>query len=369
MNPTAQPIKLNLGSKLRTLDGFVNLDKMFGWYFQDGLGAYADGTVDGITISHALMFLTVDELQVFMKEAWRVLSPGGVIRITEDDTENPASDMFETGCIPSGPRCMTGPAMMREVLEEAGFVVYDVDRETTHFYDNSLMQAYRGGAPKRFFIEGVKGPAMSKGCASIMNALQSTEKKVVLTDCSRDDLPEFFVNMGYFIGAEVGVYKGAYTEKFCKAGLKMFAIDPWKAYQGSGRTQAEQDRQDFLYGHTQRTLAPYKNCTIIRADSVDGAQQFADESLDFVYLDGDHSFAHIAADLVAWTKKVRRGGIVAGHDYFYFGPHRRNIICQVGPVVDAYVQAFEIEKLFVIEGRQDAPHKDNRYPSWFFIKT
>jgi len=64
--------------------------------------------------------------------------------------------MYQTGCVESGPHCLTGPKMMREILEGAGFKVYDVDRTTTHFCDASLMQAYRGGPPRRFFIEGVK---------------------------------------------------------------------------------------------------------------------------------------------------------------------------------------------------------------------
>ena len=149
-------IKLNLGCKRRKLPGFDNLDKIYGWYFQDGLPQYAEVSVEGITISHALMFLDTFELEKFMKEMRRVLRVDGVVRITEDDTENPLSDMYGTGCVASGPRCLTGPAMMREMLEKAGFTVYDVDRTTTHFIDNSLMQAYRGGPPKFFFIEGVK---------------------------------------------------------------------------------------------------------------------------------------------------------------------------------------------------------------------
>ena len=66
-------IKLNLGSKYRKLPGFDNLDKMFGWYFQEGLPQYSDQSVDGITISHALMFLTPSELRTFAKEMNRVL--------------------------------------------------------------------------------------------------------------------------------------------------------------------------------------------------------------------------------------------------------------------------------------------------------
>lgn len=149
-------IKLNLGCKRRKLPGFDNLDKIYGWLFQDGLPQYADSTVDGITISHALCFLTIPELETFAKEMRRVLKVEGVVRITEDDTENPLSVTYQTGCVASGPRCLTGPKMMREMLEKVGFTVYDVDRTTTYFDNASLMQAYRGGPPKYFFIEGVK---------------------------------------------------------------------------------------------------------------------------------------------------------------------------------------------------------------------
>lgn len=151
-----KPIKLNLGSKHRKLPGFDNLDKLFGWYFQSGLPKYKDNSVDGITISHALMFLKVEELQKFAKEMWRVLKPAGVVRITEDDTENPKSAWYKTGNLKSGPSCLTGPKMMRHELEQANFKVFDVDRKTTNFKDDSLMQTYRGGPPNVFFIEGVK---------------------------------------------------------------------------------------------------------------------------------------------------------------------------------------------------------------------
>jgi len=174
--------------------------------------------------------------------------------------------------------------------------------------------------------------------------------------------------MGFKVGAEIGVYKGAFTEKFCKAGLKIYAIDPWMAYQGAGRTQQEQARQDFLYGHTQRTLAPYKNCTIIRATSMEALKQFEDGSLDFVYIDGDHSFRHIAEDIAEWSIKIRSGGIVSGHDYFFYGPKVTRLVCQVGPVVDAYIKVMEIENFYSFGQIKNAPDKDNRFPSWMFVK-
>lgn len=49
--------------------------------------------------------------------------------------------------------------------------------------------------------------------------------------------------------------------------------------------------------------------------STDVARQFADESIDFVFIDAAHDYDNVRADLIAWTGKVRPGGIIAGHDY------------------------------------------------------
>lgn len=156
-------IKLNLGCGRHQLLGFDNLDKQMGWCFQDGLPQYANESIRAITVSHALMFLDDAEFGIFIREIWRVLKSGGVVRITEDDTENPLSDTYLTGWKQNYPkewgrdaRCLTGPKMVRKVLEGAGFKVYDVDENTTHFCDKSLMQNYHRGRPRCFFIEGIR---------------------------------------------------------------------------------------------------------------------------------------------------------------------------------------------------------------------
>ncbi len=191
-----------------------------------------------------------------------------------------------------------------------------------------------------------------------------------IPDCSRDNLPQFLVESGYKIGAEVGVYKAEYSEKFAKVGLKHYAIDPWMAFPGQGRTQQVQDRQDFLYAHSQRVLSPYPNCTIIRKTSMDALADFKDGSLDYVYLDGDHSFRYAAEDIIEWSKKVRKGGIVAGHDYWNTPHVMSNVMCQVKAVLDAYVKVFSIGN-FYIYGKMhplEDQKKDNKFHSWLFIK-
>jgi hypothetical protein len=181
---------------------------------------------------------------------------------------------------------------------------------------------------------------------------------------NRDELPQFFKEKGFTIGAEVGVYKGEFSELFCKAGFKHFAIDPWKAFDGQGRTQQRQERQDFIFEHTTRLLSPYPNCTIIRKTSMDALADFKDGSLDYVYLDGDHSFMPVAEDIFHWAKKVRKGGIVAGHDYDMTRVGATNTVIHVKPVVDAYCTVFGKE--LVVFGKDNST-KNNSYPSWYFV--
>ena len=80
-----------------------------------------------------------------------------------------------------------------------------------------------------------------------------------------------------------------------------------------------------------------------------------------MYIDGDHSFKHVAQDIYEWTWKVRKGGVVSGHDYIAnVGGIQKNIN-QVGPVVDAYIRAFNIGNLYLFG------HKDHA-TSWMWIR-
>jgi len=177
---------------------------------------------------------------------------------------------------------------------------------------------------------------------------------------SRDELPEYFKSLGYKVGAEVGVFKGEFAKKFCDAGIKMYAIDPWIGFGGQGKHQRFQDVQDGYYEYTKNVLFLYPDCAIIRKTSMDALNDFKDGSLDFVYIDGDHNFRHVAEDIYEWVKKVRVGGVVSGHDYYDTSYTAQNMICNVKTVVDAYVKLFEIKNLQVLTG--------DSTPTWLWQK-
>lgn len=177
---------------------------------------------------------------------------------------------------------------------------------------------------------------------------------------SRNELPKFFKDQGYKVGVEIGVQVGEFTEELCKEGLTIYGVDPWIGFSGQGRSQKIQEVQDGYYETAKKRLDQYENCIIIRKTSMDALEDFADESLDFVYIDGDHNFRHTAEDIFEWAKKVRVGGVVSGHDYFNTRPDARNIVCQVRAVVDAYVKLFEIKNLQILDG--------DKHPSWLWKK-
>jgi predicted O-methyltransferase YrrM len=59
----------------------------------------------------------------------------------------------------------------------------------------------------------------------------------------------------------------------------------------------------------------HKGATLIVDDSVKAAGKIADGALDFVFIDGDHSYEGVKRDLAAWLPKVKPGGWLMGHDY------------------------------------------------------
>lgn len=146
-------MKLNLGCGPHKLGGFDNLNPP-GWSFEEGLN-YSDGSVEAITISHSLMMVTLADWPYVFSEIARVLEPGGILRVTEDDTENPESERHGDGVWHDAVTA-TGPKLVAKHMRAAGLKVTRREAAETGFRDFSLCQALHGDPPKVFFLEGRK---------------------------------------------------------------------------------------------------------------------------------------------------------------------------------------------------------------------
>lgn len=155
---------------------------------------------------------------------------------------------------------------------------------------------------------------------------------------NRNHLAELLGELGYNRGAEIGVRRGRYSMQLCKCNpnLQLFCIDPWGPYDRMYTVE----RQNRIYGEAVENLKPY-NATIIRKDSMDALNDFADEGLDFIYIDGNHTFDYVCPDIIFWSKKVRHGGIIGVHDYYGFG------WSGVMKAVEAYTHCHHIDPWYV----------------------
>jgi len=116
---------------------------------------------------------------------------------------------------------------------------------------------------------------------------------------------------------EIGTHTGRNAESMVKHINNLGSltlIDLWKAY--SDFPIQEWQDQDY-----QIVLDKFKNNSkvkVIRDDSSRSASRFEDASFDFVYIDAAHDYESVKKDVLAWLPKVKKGGIIAGHDYLYY---------------------------------------------------
>lgn len=184
---------------------------------------------------------------------------------------------------------------------------------------------------------------------------------LVLTLERSTDIPRLFCELGFNVGAEIGVFRGLYSAALCQANpdLHLYCIDAWLEYPSRMRKRQQQHLEDHYEAAVEKLAA--LNCTIIRKWSMDAVVDFEDDSLDFVYIDANHNFEFITNDIAQWRKKVRPDGIISGHD---FGRGTNPEFGHVKDVVSAWTYSHRIHPWFVL---QSPLWKTDR--SWMWVKT
>lgn len=177
---------------------------------------------------------------------------------------------------------------------------------------------------------------------------------------NRIQLAEYFNELGFKEGVEVGVADGRFSLTLCQKipGLMLACVDPWSPYSGNRRGGGE-EQHDRNYLMAMERLFPY-TAKFYKMKSMEAVKFFKDESLDFVYIDGNHDFEYVLEDIDEWSKKVRKGGIVSGHDYYEF--NNSGVI----QAVKLYASERNVEVNVIGEMKKHS--NDDFNPSWYFIK-
>ncbi len=183
---------------------------------------------------------------------------------------------------------------------------------------------------------------------------------------NRVDLAKLFAELEFKIGAEIGTLRGDYAEVLCQEipNLTLFCVDPYREYKVSRLWHKQKDLDD-AYKIAQDRLKNYK-VKFIRDFSVPVAEKFKDDSLDFVYIDANHTFRNVVDDIDSWYKKVRPGGIISGHDFLRrFRPTDTHVI----EAVSGYAYAYSIKPVFLTDRPAQLKGKGRDFSrSWFFVK-
>ena len=127
---------------------------------------------------------------------------------------------------------------------------------------------------------------------------------------------------------EIGVWRGrstfAMAEACRRSHKRVYAIDPWEDYQTQngllstrlaefGVDSIEAAYREFM--DNRRQLGLERWIEVIRMRSVDAAAAWRGRLCDLVFIDGNHHYEPVMADLRAWSRHMRPGGLMCGDDW------------------------------------------------------
>lgn len=123
------------------------------------------------------------------------------------------------------------------------------------------------------------------------------------------------------IGAEIGVYQGVMSERLLAniPDLTLYMIDLWSPVTDDPDENIKEKYFDNWKENFRLVLKVWEEFQtrsyIYKMPSLEAVKKFEDNYFDFVYIDADHRYEAVKADIIAWLPKVRAGGFLCGHDY------------------------------------------------------
>ncbi len=142
--------------------------------------------------------------------------------------------------------------------------------------------------------------------------------------------------LGWRRVAELGVRKGNTAELILRFAptVEYVGVDAWQAVAGDqnepGFTDYGQPDMEEWKAIASDLLRSYgERGRLIQAMTVDAAKMFEPGTFDCVFIDADHRYEHVLADIDAWRPLVRAGGWITGHDWDW--PSVKKAVCERFP--------------------------------------
>ena len=153
------------------------------------------------------------------------------------------------------------------------------------------------------------------------------------------------------VAVEIGTHRGEFAAQLLSQwkGKLLHCIDPWEAGYDDTDPVSQLDREAD-YRHALKSLLPHhKRYNVIRDVSTSAARQIERQTLDFVYIDGNHQREYVEKDVVTWWPKLKDGGILAGHDIICPGEPDAGWGVNIQPVVLDFAARRNLTVYLVVE--------------------
>jgi glycosyltransferase involved in cell wall biosynthesis/predicted O-methyltransferase YrrM len=198
---------------------------------------------------------------------------------------------------------------------------------------------------------------------------------IIKKGMTRAGLYRHFASLGFSNGAEIGVQRGRNALVMLENipdMEKLILVDPYEDHPSNPRKWGSDVHEKFIRQAKERFIGtPYENKVrwIITYSEI-ASYEILDNSLDFVYIDGEHTYDFVMIDLISWTRKVRPGGIVSGHDFEYKGSGRIKKDPKVAHALLDFARAYPklVGQIYLTDKKAKGEHPGDGSASWFFVK-
>ncbi len=115
---------------------------------------------------------------------------------------------------------------------------------------------------------------------------------------------------------EVGSWAGRSSHAILSGSKgKVWCIDTWKGAKDPQDLTNPMAKERDMLEVFKKNVGHFPNLNIVVKPSVEAAKDFADGSIDVIFIDAGHTYEEVLNDIDAWLPKVKSGGILCGHDY------------------------------------------------------
>jgi len=169
--------------------------------------------------------------------------------------------------------------------------------------------------------------------------------------CSGHGLVELLNKEEVLRGIEIGCANGDTTYHLLSSlpNIQLIGIDPYVDYVDWNTNNIHNQEQLYIQ-FKQRICNQFPNrFTLYRMTSDDAVTNFQDESLDFIFIDGLHTYEQVKQDCLLYYPKIKKGGLFAGHDY--------TVIEAVGNAVREFSKSIGNSQIFTTD-----------YDVWYWFK-